>query len=55
MGKRLGQAVSQTELLLHRGASKRNGKGVVRRRASSNRSYPYFQHRFTDTTAVIRV
>src|SRR5579862_1495020 len=36
IGKRLGQAVSQTEFLLHRGASKRNGKGVVCPRGPSN-------------------
>lgn len=50
MGKRLGQAVSQSELLLHRGASKRNGQGVVRPRGSQNRPYRHSQHRFTLST-----
>jgi hypothetical protein len=50
MGKRLGQAVFPSDLVLHRGASKRNGKGVVRPRSSSNRSHPRSQHSFTLST-----
>ncbi len=50
MGKRLGQAVSQSEPLLYRGASERNGQGVVRPLSPSNRSFPHSQHRFTLST-----
>lgn len=54
MGKRLGQAVLQSELLLHRGASKRNGQGVMYLRTLSKRPHPHSQHRFTHSAAGIR-